>query len=137
MEAIRTIEVLCAARRSVYHSLPGVEVYDSKRDARSFPGGIPVVGHPPCRGWSAYCAHQAKLEPGERELGIWVAGQVKQWGGDFGAAGALASLGGGGSSEAEREGSPYRFRGRLVGGSVSNLVGVWAAKKNLALLLKD
>lgn len=27
------------------------------------------MAHPPCRAWSAYCGHQAKPEPGEKELG--------------------------------------------------------------------
>ena len=48
------VAVLCARRDSVYHRLPGVEVYDADRDARSFTGGIPVVSHPPCRGWGRF-----------------------------------------------------------------------------------
>lgn len=64
-----TVAVLCVAPKSIYRTLPGVECYDAKRDARTFTGGMPVVAHPPCRTWSAYCAHQAKPEPGERELG--------------------------------------------------------------------
>lgn len=31
--------------------------------------------------WSKYCKQQAKPEPGEKELGIWCARQVQQWGG--------------------------------------------------------
>jgi hypothetical protein len=74
----RTIAVLCAQRRSVYHRMLGVDVYDIDRDARTFPG---VIAHPPCRAWSKHCAHQAKPDPGEKELGIWCAQQVKKWGG--------------------------------------------------------
>jgi hypothetical protein len=77
----RTIAVLCAQRRSVYHRMLGVDVYDIDRDARTFPGGMPVIAHPPCRAWSKHCAHQAKPDPGEKELGIWCAQQVKKWGG--------------------------------------------------------
>lgn len=63
------VAVLCADSISVYHSIEAADVYDEKRDARTFRGGVPVVAHPPCRAWSAYCRHQAKPPPGEAELG--------------------------------------------------------------------
>jgi len=63
------VAALCVAGNSVYHSLPGVECYDPARDVRTFDGGMPVVAHPPCRSWSAFCAHQAKPPVGEKELG--------------------------------------------------------------------
>ena len=78
---MRRVAILCASRPSAYSSIAGVDVYDSIRDARTFNGGCPVVAHPPCRGWSAYTAHQAKPEPGELELGIWCAEQVVACGG--------------------------------------------------------
>jgi len=61
--------------------MSGVDVYDAKRDARTFQGGCPVIAHPPCRSWSAFCAHQAKAEPGERELAMFCARAVQEWGG--------------------------------------------------------
>lgn len=63
------VAVLCVARKSPYRSIPNVECYDIAKDVRTFTGGMPVVAHPPCRAWSAYCAHQAKPLPGEKELG--------------------------------------------------------------------
>lgn len=75
------VAILCAAPNSVYHQIPGVDVYDRKRDARTFAGGMPVVAHPPCRAWSAYCRHQAKPEPGEKELALWCCDQLREWGG--------------------------------------------------------
>jgi hypothetical protein len=36
---------------------------------------------PPCRSWSRHLAHQAKPEPGERDLGLWCIRQVEKWGG--------------------------------------------------------
>lgn len=63
------VAVLCVAPKSIYHTLAAVEVYDPRRDVRTFDGGMPVVAHPPCRSWSAYCAHQAKPLPGEKALG--------------------------------------------------------------------
>ena len=77
----RRVAVLCAAPRSAYHTMAGVDVYDRTRDARTFGGGMPVVAHPPCRAWSRHCRHQAKPEDGERELGLWCVDQVKRWGG--------------------------------------------------------
>jgi hypothetical protein len=78
---MRKVAILCAARNSIYHQMPDVEVYDQQRDARTFQGGMPVIAHPPCRSWSAFCRHQAKPEPGEQELALWCIEQVQQWGG--------------------------------------------------------
>lgn len=79
--SMRLVSVLCAGCRSVYRGIPGVDVYDAARDARTFVGGTPVVCHPPCRSWSAYCAHQAKPLPGERDLGPWCVEQLRRCGG--------------------------------------------------------
>lgn len=75
------IAVLCAARNSIYKRFEGVEVYDIERDVRTFEGGKPVVAHPPCRAWSAYCAHQAKPAEGEKDLGPLCVDWLKQCGG--------------------------------------------------------
>ncbi len=63
------VAVLCVAGNSIYHTIPDVDAYDINRDVRTFDGSLPIVAHPPCRSWSAYCAHQAKPLPGEKELG--------------------------------------------------------------------
>lgn len=80
---LKSIAILCAAKRSVYKQLQGCEVFDVDRDARTFAGGIPVVAHPPCRLWSAFCSHQAKPKDAkaEKELGIWCVNQVVENGG--------------------------------------------------------
>lgn len=78
---LKTVHVLCTRSRTAYRFLPGVEFYDRRRDARTFPGGAPVVAHPPCRAWSAFCRHQAKPLPGEKELGLWCVEQVRKNGG--------------------------------------------------------
>jgi hypothetical protein len=75
------VAVLCASKNSIYNAIPGVVVYDQDRDAFSFPGGMPVVAHPPCRAWSAYTRHQAKPTPTEKELGLWCAVTLLQCGG--------------------------------------------------------
>ena len=64
-----SVAALCVAVNSVYRTIQGVECYDKRRDVRSFSGGMPVVAHPVCAPWSAYCAHQWKPVEGIRELG--------------------------------------------------------------------
>ena len=86
---MRAVAALCVAPNSVYKTMPGVDAYDKARDVRQFAGGMPVVAHPPCRAWSAYTAHQAKPEPGEKELGLLCADWLKREGGGTGAPGAL------------------------------------------------
>jgi len=75
------VAVLCAARNSIYKEFHGVEVFDIDRDARTFCGGMPVVCYPPCRAWSAYCAHQAKPLPGEKDLGPYCVDRLRECGG--------------------------------------------------------
>lgn len=81
MSTLPPVPALCVAPKSIYYQLAGVIPFSKKEDARTFQGGMPVVGHPPCRAWSAHCAHQAKPEPGERELGLWCVDQVAKNGG--------------------------------------------------------
>lgn len=75
-----TVAVLFARADSIYKTIPGCDVYDIERDALTWPGGYPVVAHPPCRAWGQL-SHFAKPRPGEKELAIWAIGQVRQWGG--------------------------------------------------------
>lgn len=49
---MREIAVLFARADSVYKTMPGCDVWDIERDARNWPGGCPVVAHPPCARWS-------------------------------------------------------------------------------------
>lgn len=75
------VSVLCVSTNSIYKTFPSVECYDKNRDVRTFDGSTPVVAHPPCRAWSAFCAHQAKPQPGEKELGPLCVDFVRQCGG--------------------------------------------------------
>lgn len=55
-------------------------MWDKKRNALLWPGGRPVVAHPPCRAWGRL-AHFAKPEEGEKDLAMWAVEQVRRWGG--------------------------------------------------------
>ncbi len=78
---MKNVAVLCCSKNSAYHNMPGVIAYDQERDARTFSGGLPVVAHPPCRAWSAFCRHQAKPAAGERELGFFCVDVLRREGG--------------------------------------------------------
>lgn len=74
------VAILFARADSVYKTLPGCDVYDIERDARTWPGGCPVVAHPPCRAWGVLRA-LAKPRHDEKDLARWAVAQVRYWGG--------------------------------------------------------
>lgn len=75
------ISVLCVNRNSHYKSIPGLDCYDLDRDCRTFPGGNPIICHPPCRHWSAFTRHQATGCPSEKELAWFCFDMLLQYGG--------------------------------------------------------
>lgn len=75
-----TVAVLFARADSIYKTLPGTDVWDIERNARLWPGGAPVVAHPPCRAWGRL-RQFAKPRKGERQLAIWSVRQVRRFGG--------------------------------------------------------
>jgi hypothetical protein len=74
------IAALFVRSDSIYKSLPGVDCWDAERNALNWPGGCPVVAHPPCRGWGTLRAF-AKATEEEKALGPWAVQQVRRWGG--------------------------------------------------------
>lgn len=74
------VAVLYARADSNYKAMENVDVWDAERDARNWPGGCPVVAHPPCRAWSAL-AHLAKPRPDEKDLARHAVRMVREWGG--------------------------------------------------------
>lgn len=74
------VAVLFARADSFYKTLPGVEVYDMERDARTYDGPWPVVAHPPCRAWASL-RNWAKPREGEKDLAHFAIAQVRKWGG--------------------------------------------------------
>lgn len=47
-----SVPVLYVMKGSNYHSIPGCELYDEERNARTFDGQHALITHPPCRKWS-------------------------------------------------------------------------------------
>lgn len=74
------VAVLYARTDSHYKALPMVDVWDADRDARKWPGGAPVVAHPPCRAWGRL-RQFAKPRDGEKELALHAVDQVRKFGG--------------------------------------------------------
>lgn len=64
----------------MYKTLAGVDVWDKERDALRWPGGCPVVAHPPCRAWGSLRG-LARPSPCEKDLALWAVQQVRRWGG--------------------------------------------------------
>lgn len=74
------VAVLFARQDSIYKTMPECDVWDIERDARKWPGGAPVVAHPPCRSWGRL-RQFAKPREGEKELALWAVEQVNRYGG--------------------------------------------------------
>lgn len=77
---MRQVAVLFARLDSCYKGIQGADVWDIDRDARNWPGGCPVVAHPPCRAWGRL-RYFAKPRKGERLLATWSVRQVRKHGG--------------------------------------------------------
>lgn len=75
-----SVAVLFARADSIYKTLPECDVWDVERDARKWPGGAPLVAHPPCRAWGSF-SHRAKPRPDEKQLALWAVDQVRTYGG--------------------------------------------------------
>jgi hypothetical protein len=73
------ISALYVRKDSVYKTL-GVDCWDIERDARNWPGGNPVICHPPCRAWGKLSAF-ARPREGEKELAIKSIELIREWGG--------------------------------------------------------
>ena len=60
-----TIAALYVQPDGCYADLPGVEVWDQARDARTYAGPHPVVAHPPCQLWVKFAHVNFKRWGGE------------------------------------------------------------------------
>ncbi len=74
------VAVLFAREDSIYKSMPGLDVYDIKRDARTYDGSEAVIAHPPCRAWGKLRSF-AKPREGEKELALFAVDVIRKNGG--------------------------------------------------------
>ena len=74
------IAALFVRRNSIYKTMPGVDAWDSKRDAMKWPGGTALIAHPPCAQWGQL-AHMARVNAAEKFMGKWSIQQVRKFGG--------------------------------------------------------
>jgi len=74
------VAVLCARADSVYKQFGNCDVYDAQRDAFTFDDELPVVAHPPCRGWGRL-SYFAKPTSRELMLGPFCVRKVRENGG--------------------------------------------------------
>ncbi|WP_259564005.1 hypothetical protein [Shewanella baltica] len=77
---LKNVAVLFARKDSIYKSMAGCDVFDIERDAKTFEGGKPVVGHPPCRAWGKL-RYFARPVEGEKELAFFCVDEVRKNGG--------------------------------------------------------
>lgn len=77
-----TVAVLFARADSLYKKLPGTDVWDEERNATKWPGGAPIVAHPPCRLWGGL-RHRARASnpQAERMLAIQAVNMIRIYGG--------------------------------------------------------
>lgn len=79
-DRLTKVAALFVRADSVYKTMPGVDAWDAERDARNWPGGYPVVAHPPCRAWASL-RHCAKPASGEKDLALYAIEMVRKFGG--------------------------------------------------------
>ncbi len=58
------IAALYVDPRGPYASMPGVDPWDERRDARTYAGPHPVVAHPPCGSWGRFRNLASGLDSG-------------------------------------------------------------------------
>jgi hypothetical protein len=62
------IAALFVEADGIYTGVPGVDPWPIERDARTYPGSLPVVAHPPCQRWGRFW-HGSTRKPHQFKLG--------------------------------------------------------------------
>lgn len=62
------IAALFVQKDGCYSGLPGIELWDEARDARTYAGPWRVVAHPPCQRWGRFW-HGSTRKPHQFSLG--------------------------------------------------------------------
>jgi hypothetical protein len=77
------VAALFVRTRTVYNTIPGVDCWPEKRDARTYDGPHPIVAHPPCASWSRlWAVSRKRTRPGQDDTcGLRAVAQVRKFGG--------------------------------------------------------
>jgi hypothetical protein len=81
-----TVSALFVDHAGSYADAVGVDLWPAERDARRYPGSLPVIAHPPCERWGRYW-HGSPRKPHQYQLGddggcfAAALAAVRQWGG--------------------------------------------------------
>lgn len=65
----------------VYYNLPHVDPWGPERDARNYPGPLPVVAHPPCNRWSIWASCRDTRDGNDGGCFAAALDAVRRWGG--------------------------------------------------------
>jgi hypothetical protein len=76
------ISVLCVAKESNYHLIPGLDLWQAARDAYNFSGSNPVITHAPCAQWSRMKAF-SRYDKKQKDLAFFCFNKVIENGGIF------------------------------------------------------
>lgn len=77
-DARHIVAALYVERGGPYFGMPEVDPWDKDRDARTYPGSLPVVAHPPCGPWGEL-RHLYKGD--EHDCAAHALSAVRQYGG--------------------------------------------------------
>lgn len=77
---MRTVAALFVRSDSIYKTMADVDCWDLERDAMTWPGGAPVVAHPPCRLWGEL-SHMSTAPESEKETGRFSVRVIQRYGG--------------------------------------------------------
>jgi len=80
--AAHPVAALYCRPDSIYKTIEGVDAWDEARDARKWPGGTPLVAHPPCRLWARLRQFAKAANPeAEMQMAVDAARHVQRQGG--------------------------------------------------------
>lgn len=77
---MKQVAALFVRADSIYKTMPGVDCWDAERDAMKWPGGCPVVAHPPCRLWGSL-KHMSTAPKTEKHLARFAVKAIRANGG--------------------------------------------------------
>lgn len=76
---LNPVSVLFTREQSVYDEM-GLDTWPKSRDAANWPGGNPIIAHPPCAQWSVLKAF-AHRDLRQKAFGPWSVMLARQYGG--------------------------------------------------------